>query len=73
VHQVRVEAVVLQQPDQPAPAERGPDATGVPEGRSPISRKMGSVPFTVFLFSCTFPSSVTTATCERLRCTSMPT
>jgi hypothetical protein len=48
-------------------------ATGVPDGRSPISRKIGSVPFTVFLFSCTVPSSVTTATWERLRCTSMPT
>jgi hypothetical protein len=26
-------------------------ATGVPDGRSPISRKMGSVPFTVLLIA----------------------
>jgi hypothetical protein len=46
---------------------------GVPVGRSPISRSIGSDPFTTFLLTCTFPSSVTTATWERLRCTSMPT
>jgi hypothetical protein len=50
-----------------------PDATGVPDGRSPINRRIGAVPFTVFLFSCTAPPSVTTATWDRLRCTSMPT
>jgi hypothetical protein len=36
-------------------------------GESPISRRNGSEPFTVFLFSCTVPSSVTTATWDRLR------
>jgi len=72
VHQVRLEAVVFQELGQPAPAGRGPDATGVPAGRSPINRSIGSDPLTTFLFSCTVPSSVTTATWERLRCTSMP-
>jgi hypothetical protein len=61
VHQVRLEAVVLQQVGQLQP-NAASNATGVPAGRFPISRRMGSVPFTVFLFSCTVPSSVTTAT-----------
>ena len=61
--------------DRPAsPSRTRPRiATGVPEGRSPISRRIGSEPLTTFLFSCTCPSSVTTATWDRLRCTSMPT
>jgi hypothetical protein len=49
------------------------NATGVPAGRSPISRSIGSEPLTTFLLSSTVPSSVTTATWERLRCTSIPT
>jgi hypothetical protein len=73
VHQVRLEAVVLQQADQPAQPNAASNATGVPGGRSPISRSIGSEPFTTFLFSCTWPSPATTATWERLRCTSMPT
>jgi hypothetical protein len=48
------------------------NATGVPEGRSPISRRNSVDPLTTFLFSTTVPSSVTTATWERLRCTSIP-
>jgi hypothetical protein len=70
---VRLEAVVLEQVGQPALADAVSNATGVPDGRSPISRKIGAVPFTVFAFSCTLASSVTTAIWERLRCTSRPT
>jgi hypothetical protein len=57
---------------QPQP-NAASNATGVPAGRSPISRKIGSSPFTVFLFSTTVPSSATTTTWDRLRCTSIPT
>ncbi len=73
VHHVRLEAVVLQQIGQPAPAERGLERHRRPEGRSPISRRNGSEPFTTFLLTCTVPSSATTATWDRLRCTSIPT
>jgi hypothetical protein len=45
----------------------------VPAGSPPISRSIGAEPFTTFRFSCTFPSSVTTATWDRSRCTSIPT
>jgi hypothetical protein len=62
VHQVRLEAVVLEQPGQLAQPNAASNATGVPAGRSPISRSIGSEPFTTFLLSCTVPSSVTTAT-----------
>jgi hypothetical protein len=56
---------------------RGPVERGLERRRASrqiaISRSSVSVPLTTFLFSCTFPSSATTATWDRLRCTSMPT
>jgi hypothetical protein len=74
VHQVRLEAVVFQQPGQPAPAERGLECHRRPPGGSPpVNRSTGSDPLTTFLLSCTVPSSVTTVTWDRLRATSMPT
>jgi len=57
---------------QPQP-QAASNATGVPAGRSPISLSIGSEPFTTFRLSWTFPSSATTATWDRLRCTSIPT
>ena len=41
------------------------NATGVPAGRLPISRSIGSEPFTTFRFSCTFPSPAITAPWHR--------
>ena len=38
----------------------------MPDGKPPISGRMGLVSFTVFLFSCTLLSSVTTATWDPL-------
>ena len=42
MHQVRVEAVVLQQAGSQPQPNAASNATGVPDGRSPISRSIGS-------------------------------
>ena len=59
VHQVRLEAVVLEQLRPASPSRTRPRTPpACPAGRSPISRSIGSEPFTTFRLSCTFPSSV---------------
>jgi len=73
VHQVRGEPVILQQLHQPAGAAGGLERGRVPGGKPPITFRIGSAPLGTFRFARTCPSWSITATCERLRCTSIPT
>jgi hypothetical protein len=47
--------------------------TDAGSGKPPITLRIGSVPLGTFRFASTSPDSLTTATWERLRCTSIPT
>jgi hypothetical protein len=49
------------------------NAVGVPAGSPPIRLRIGSTPLGTLRLVSTSPDELTTATWERLRCTSIPT
>jgi hypothetical protein len=73
VDQVRLKLEVVEQVDQPAPAVGGSNATGVPAGKAPRMVLSSAGSLGRLRLRWTPPAWSRMATCERLRCTSIPT